>query len=580
MGRLVNYFCFYILLFHVGAFAQAVKNQENRAAFDQKVTEKTHLDLNTDVILTGENLLYKVTVPSEVEKDSLNQSKIAYVRLIDDTNQTWLSDKIILSDKSGSGSYKIPVEAKSGNYKLISYTNWSRNNRDSGYFVKDILVINPFFLTSERAKATPDSGYVLSKKDNNTIIPEKSTDKITIHLDKTVYGPRELVNIDIKVPQNEKIGNYLLSVRKVAPVKSQRQIPKKQLSIANENRAYLPEFRGELLSGNILTKNPKWKTADKTISLSIPGRHFLFKNVKTDRNGKFLFLLDKPYSSTNGIIQVIDKNSGNYQVQLDENDPKLFDRLNFKRLKVDPALKEWLEQRSIDIQIMNAYTETLPPTAADSIPNDLFYTPFATRYRLDDYDRFPTMHETFTEIIWDAAMRVDPDQVRLKVYNTENPFNDGLDKIDPLVLIDGIQIQDNFLVENLDPNTVAYIDVVPEQYRYGPCYFSGIISIVTKNHGFTLPNNENGLLKFNLPLPIKGSDYVQKSYTAEKEYKRIPDYRTQLYWNANLQFKNKQQKQIQFYTSDRKGIYDIILKGYNNSGESIEAKKRFSVKAP
>jgi CTP-dependent riboflavin kinase len=78
---------------------------------------------------------------------------------------------------------------------------------------------------------------------------------------------------------------------------------------------------------------------------------------------------------------------------------------------------------------------------------------------------------------------------------------------------------------------------------------------------------------FKSPFPHK--IYYQPNY--EKDFdklKHIPDYRTQLYWNPNMTL---DQKEITFYTSDIKGIYQVKIEGFTNEGKYISAVKYFRV---
>ena len=562
-----------MLILHLSLAAQAKRNEFIKEGFNGKIIERTYLDLNTDIIVSGETLLYKISVQMKFS-DSLNQSKIAYITLIDENKKSWFAHKVALKNGTGSGSYRIPVDAKSGNYKLISYTNWSMNNKESGYFVKDILIINPFLKPESKATSATDK-YILSAQNEDSISTENSSDGLDIKFNKKIYGTREAVKVSVNSFKDSMGGSYLFSVRKVSPVIPQQQITQKYLGDLDKSHTYLPEFRGELLSGTIIHKDQKLPIENKTVSLSIPGQNFIFKNVNTDTNGHFLIQLDKPYATTKCILQVIDKNPDTYNIILDNNYPKIFDQLKFRELKLEKNLQKWLDKRSIDIQIMNSYAETLYKNNAHNVPEDLFYFPYAKRYKLDDYDRFPTMHQTFTEIIEEAAMREDQNQVQLKIYNNENPFNDGLDKIDPLVLIDGIQIQDYHLVKNLDPGNVEYVDIVPLQYRYGPSYFNGIISVLTKNRSFILPKKEGRSQVFEISLPKTDSEFFEKYYTKLPNDKRIPDYRIQLFWDPNFDLSS----QMLFYTSDIEGVFEILLKGYNNKGIAVEIRKRFKVES-
>lgn len=44
----------------------------------------------------------------------------------------------------GYGDFIIPVSVNSGNYKLIAYTQWMKNEGIDSFFASDISIINPF----------------------------------------------------------------------------------------------------------------------------------------------------------------------------------------------------------------------------------------------------------------------------------------------------------------------------------------------------------------------------------------------------------------------------------------------------
>ena len=69
----------------------------------------------------------------------------------------------------------------------------------------------------------------------------------------------------------------------------------------------------------------------------------------------------------------------------------------------------------------------------------------------------------------------------------------------------------------------------------------------------------------------------QKQYFFQRHKinnQRVPDYRTQLYWNPNL---NLTKKQFSFYTSDVKGKFEIDIQGFTKNGKFISEKKTFDV---
>ena len=539
------------------------------STFDQITQEQTRLEMNSTILLSGQDLLYRVVVQGAQK----NLSKIAYVSLIDERGKTWFLHKVAINkQRIGSASFIIPPDAITGNYKLLSYTSWSKNNKKTAYFSQDLLVINPFIPLKKGVNAP-------STKEIYTIIERESSKDVTtgnsainVALNTQTYRPREEVIVDITAENLAFEGNYGLSVRQVPVTQTDQKLQASHINHKEENKMYLPEIKGDLISGNI--ESDETSVSNQLISLSIPGKKSNFKLTETNKDGRFVFLIDQPYDTSKAIIQVLDK-SVDFKIIVDVNLPEPAEKPSFKKVILDPSLTYWITEQSIDLQIENAYQE-LPTTATDSIENQKFYHPFATRYILDDYTRFPSMHETFTEVVELAAMRIETDQVRMLVYNSDAIFKSELNKLAPLILIDGIQIQDFSLVANLKPARVDNIDVVAQQYRYGPRIFGGIIAINTKENDFRLPENSPNMTSFELVNPIKNSGFINKNYQNKSDFSRIPDYRSQLFWNPQIAI-TQQPKQISFFTSDKKGIFEIALTGYTLSGEKIEVKKTFRV---
>lgn len=539
---------------------------------DQNIQEQPHLETNAHLIFSGQDLLYWVKVQTSVQKIS----EIAYVSLFDETGKTWFLHKVAINKEGiGSGNFTIPTNAKTGNYKLLTYTSWSKNSKKAAYFSQDLIVINPFIPQREEAKTSNEENpYTITLKDQPTGF---TTDNryINLELNTQTYAPREKVQLNLKAETAALEGNYLLSVRQVPKAQPDQETSTSLLHQKNEDKIYSPEIKGELISGFIQTNNTTVDRSSQLVSLTIPGKNYTFKLTQTNKNGQFIFLLDQPFDTSEATIQVLSE-SVNYSITVDKNTPKPAEKLSFKKVILDPSLGDWITDQSIDLQIENAYKERVTDTVSDSIQNQRFYDPFATRYTLDDYTRFPSMHETFIEVIELAAMRIDPNQVRIRVYNPNPIIRNELDKLAPLIVVDGIQIQDFSLISNLNPVLVNYIDVVPQQYRYGPKIFGGIIAITTKENDFKLPENTPNTLNFELLSPIKNAEFEAKNYQNSTDFSRIPDYRTQLYWNPEVKV-TQQPQQIAFYTSDKQGTFEATLTGYNASGEKVLVKKTFSV---
>jgi len=62
----------------------------------------------------------------------------------------------------------------------------------------------------------------------------------------------------------------------------------------------------------------------------------------------------------------------------------------------------------------------------------------------------------------------------------------------------------------------------------------------------------------------------------EKE-RRVPDFRTTLYWTADVRADITGNSNLKFFTSDLQGKYLVVLQGLNGNGEAVSATHSFTV---
>ena len=444
-------------------------------------TEQIQLSVNSNLLLAGESLQYKAFVLDAAKRES-KLSKIVYVSLRNDNDSVVFSHKLKVENATTNGDFFIPSSLKSGAYRLIGYTNFSRNNVDEGIALKTIYILNTF-VKAENTDLGQTDTIVLKNTSKETEILQQNENHITT--DKSVYGYREKVIAKIENPFGNIDGNYSLSIRKMNPV----EIPDAS-SVAIKSKFsetfYIPEIRGEIISGTIVTKNGNNPVSGKEVSLTVPGKDYIFKMARTNNNGRFFFSVAEGYSSEKSIIQLneSESNAFNYTILLDKKEMSLGKNDSFK-IKLDPGIKDWLQERSVQLQIENAYFDVKKDSVFTEKSTPVFFNNLGTVYFLDDYTRFPTVRETFVEVITLAAIRGSGAKARFIVNNEYDPnrlakFND----IDPLVLMDGMQIQNNAELIDYNARDIKSIRVIAQPYRYGPEIYSGIISVETKKRRF------------------------------------------------------------------------------------------------
>ncbi|HLW31750.1 MAG TPA: hypothetical protein VKX40_05785 [Aequorivita sp.] len=564
-----------LFVFVVGMAVAQIPRESGLLDISAFPMEKTDLFVNADLLLAGEALHYKTFVQDGQGKTS-TLSKTAYVSLRNQNDSIIFTHKLQLINGVANGDFFLPSTLKTGVYKLIAYTNFSRNNVKDAFSQKAILLINPFVRTVKSASSENEINLTLTSEElPNPFDSEGTSVNIKLITDKFTYGVREKVKLTVENITGKNQGNYVLSVRKIEPVIA--EIPASRNNAISSDLAFLPELRGELISGVVLS-GEKVPVANQVLSLTIPGKDYVFKMAKTDRHGRFYFSVDEAYQAENAVIQLNEEGleSKDFQIIINE---KRFDLSKGapSNLNLDPSLKKWVLERSVQLQIENAYFEAkrdsvFPPRLAPK-----FYDHLGKLFVLDDFTRFPSVRETFVEIISLAAIRGVGGSTRFLVNNEYDPK--GLakfSKIDPLVLLDGFQVLNNSELINYNARDIKSIRVVNQPYRYGPKLFSGIIAVETKQGDF-IPLDLDGYSKtFKISPVERRKQYYSPTYNNSNVLSRIPDYRVQLLWQPEL--KNEQSGFISFYTSDVSGVFQISLEGFTDEGVPISVKQFFKVK--
>ena len=119
------------------------------------IQEKLYLHGDRDFYLTGESMYFKIYQVDATLHSPLNVSKVAYVEILDATNQSVAQVKVKLSEKGGDGSLFIPATLSSGNYLVRAYTRWMRNFPSDYFFHKHITIVNPFIKPETVAAKRP-----------------------------------------------------------------------------------------------------------------------------------------------------------------------------------------------------------------------------------------------------------------------------------------------------------------------------------------------------------------------------------------------------------------------------------------
>jgi len=577
-----NIFFSFILV--VGGFllsySQAVK--KDAFSYGDFSNEYIYAHFNSSFLVTGENLLFKVYCLNLNGEAISNISKIAYVELIDEDKNAILKEKIVLNSGVGYGDFFIQTSIPSGNYKIVAYTQWMRNGGESTFFQNDITIVNPFRANKELSTGNKE-GLKSATEEDLALTKSKSIQNnfLRLNVNKKSFKKREKVVLTINsLKSDESYGEYSISVKKTdaikapAKISSKSYVNRKSSNVTQQNSIrYLPELRGEIISGKVLKKETETGVFNVKVSLSIPGKNPIFKIASTNNSGTFYFNIDSPYKSTGAILQIVGEQKDNYDIQLNTYEQPNYDNYVFNDFELTPELNELIIEKSIANQVENAFGSAKKDSVLPNNSSKASFKHKQKQYILDDYSRFSTLKETITEVV-DAVYLTQEkgsNTLNVKFYN-----NLTVTDVPPLVLVDGVIVQDHNTIFDYDANAIKSVNIIRDKYIYGGQQFMGIISIETLKGDFDLPSANKSIKRHNITQPQTNKIYFNQEYKDDVSLNRIPDFRSQLLWYPSLRL-NASQKEISFYTSDIAGEYEICIEGFTNTGEPISIKETIKI---
>jgi hypothetical protein len=336
---------------------------------------------------------------------------------------------------------------------------------------------------------------------------------------------------------------------------------------------YLPEIAGNIIIGKLDKGNNK--NNEITASISYPSKYTQYKGTSINQNGIGLFEFKKIYNDGQIILQV---DSPYHKSKFILESPFYSDR----NLKNTSLLNEKINKLDLnnnyrDIQVQNFYNQKLTnqfsPLIVDS---NAFYGKADRAYLLDNYSRFATLEEVIREYVTPISLTKSDGKFKLSVYDeaTKQFFKEK-----PLLLLDGVVINDINKFLTYDPLKIRKLEVVSRLYFDGNNKYNGIINFTTydgKMDGYELDPNA-------IVLDYKGLQanriFAAPVYDTQNQIEnRLPDFRHLLYWNPTISIKGNKAKQISFFTSDSKGNFLISIQGLSNKGIPVYREIKMNVK--
>lgn len=339
---------------------------------------------------------------------------------------------------------------------------------------------------------------------------------------------------------------------------------------------FFPEYRSQMISASLQNSETDEPTANIPAYLSAPGKSYNFRGAKSNREGKLFFEMDHFYGEGKIIIQTNSAVDSIYRIRLESPFSDDFAKQKQAPLLLTPASRGELTQRSLNMQMQNAYYEdeiaTRTVTTAVDKP---FYGEPDSHYRLDDYTRFSVMEDVMREYVPLVFVRKKKKDFYFIVVNK---LTNDLLKPGPLLLLDGVPIFNTNKIMEVDPLKIETLDVVARRYFYGALSFDGIVDYKTYGkESYEFPIAANALVADYNGLEYQREFFTPMYETSEQRNSRLPDSRDLMYWAPVVKTNKEGKAHLIFYTSDQLGTYVINIQGITPDGTVGSTSHTFEV---
>jgi hypothetical protein len=556
------------------------KGDEPEEKIEDIYNEKYYLMTDRTMYAVGERILFKVFNISPDPIKSTHWSKVMYIELTKNDGSAVQKGKYTLDISGCSGYMEIPSRISSGYYYLRAYTKWMRNFSVSDFAFCCIKIINPFSPEIEERRHAENGSASYAESFIDLTLRENSID---CHTGKDTYRSREKVILSVEFRDYDPYsrGEFCISVIKTGAMDTMNYgILYLNQQVENKTRSinYIPDMRGVSVSGRVIEKEGGSPVNNASVQLSVLGDEFDLLEYNTGADGKYIFSLS-PLQGEKDIYIVARAGNINPEILIDNDfntDAFYIDGEEFRLTKSEIDIAEEI---MLNMQIEKIYRSDKIRDSLyaheDSVKTTFYGNPSTILY-IDEYIELPTIEEVLFELVPEVIVRKRKDNIFINVTDNEI-YHPDLAIFEPLVLLDHIPVHNLENLLKLSPSKISRIEVVNEIFIKGANRYGGIISIFSRRGdiaGIDLPENS---MFFDYKTFTEQDKRFTPNYGESKGKLNIPDYRSCLYWNPELMPGDNMKAELEFYTSDRKGQYMVLIRGVSEDRKIIKGKCYFNV---
>jgi len=247
--------------------------------------------------------------------------------------------------------------------------------------------------------------------------------------------------------------------------------------------------------------------------------------------------------------------------------------------KNDVAYNE-IDEWSIELDSISVTAKKIDKVV-EYYEDGMLYKRPDTRIRMDEVIA-PNAHNNIFAILQRApGLKIDNGGVIIRGRQTGLSKNVTISN-NAKFMVNGALVSDEYAT-SINPANIAFIDVVRSLNKlsvFGEVGSNGLVMIYLKSPQDQEKKEKEieGIKNFSFKGYDAAREFYIPTYNITNRENGKADNRVTLHWEPTIQFNESGEAYIEFYTSDRTGVYDIIVEGISKTRLPVVAHSKIIVK--
>ena len=533
--------------------------------------ERIYVSTDREVYVAGDAVWCSLTCLDGNGRFS-NESAVSYLELVSEAG-TACTAKIGLLEGRGAGSFRIPVTAPTGTYRLVAYTAVNAGEEGAPWMAGSRLLT--VFNTTSAARV-PDGVEILDEPAYESLPQPEAAPQGALQLSARTRLPKGAAAA-LVLSNGGSRASVSLSVRHEDDLRpaAQENSPESFLKALPADVRLRPganpvtEYDGEIVTARLLGARAESDYTEATLSTAgDPASLYIGRADGTDI---IRYHTSNIYGNREIVSEVsqLDRKEG----YIDFESPFIHPEAGtLPKLLLSPVQRQDLMSRKAALRAeKNLRIDTL--TTFMTRRKDLLLESVDHRhYHLDDYNRFPSVREVLVEIIPELSLRRVKDvwQLQLVVSDAVQSRFDRTGSI--LVMMDGVVLSDLDLLLDFDAMLLEDVDIYLQSFVCGKVAYHGLVNFITK---------KNYVTALHFPANVRVVDFQGVAYPVAYNG-AVPegegqDLRQLLYWHPVLNLDAGSDYRIEIHTPGYAGRFKAVAEGFTEDGKPVYQEFAFEV---